>query len=63
MGGLTIAALLAFLGWVAWAIPVQDDAAPPAIDGDAFWAATTACLAACLAFRAIRAASRKRGEG
>jgi predicted tellurium resistance membrane protein TerC len=60
---LTIAALLAFLGWVAWAMPVEDMAGAPAVDADAFWAASGVSLLACMTVQAIRALSRKRGKG
>jgi predicted tellurium resistance membrane protein TerC len=56
---LTIAALLAFLGWVAWAMPVEDMAGAPAVDADAFWAAVGFGLLASCGLRAARFIARK----
>jgi hypothetical protein len=59
VGELTIAILLAFLAWVAWAMPLYDRADQPAIDGGVFWAAVAVGVIVSAAWWMIRYLARK----
>lgn len=59
MGELTVALLMAFCAWVAWATPLRDLEEGPLVDGSVFWAAVAVGLFASLAWWVVRFIARK----
>jgi hypothetical protein len=60
MGGLSIALLLAFLCWVAWAMPLYDRGDGPLVGPELLWWAVAFGLLVSLTSWAIHAVARTR---